>query len=461
MFICFVKTMLIASSVTLVRSRESFFLPAEYTSNFDDAIDIAVEEVFQPREIENSVDPWRMWLDLPEEDLTSSIQKTLSNPALWESWRSLHRDTRDVVVRKFLPSLLGDRGWTIHCSDAYRLCEADSSCAWKFWNFVSSCPTAKSSVAELSITSQWDNVFKSLRKTRSVRKRLRNRGKKRARSRNGRRRNRMKKRRQYLSRINRAKQRRRRVKMATIVKTETAYLHYWMGKHWPGIHDKRRDLGGDRCSSKCLEALKMLNNTVYAPLLAKCDCRARSDGQDLGVDNSQDEWNVRSCRKHQLSADLCRPRIYKSRSATIGCTESRIRCENNPKCRRAQAQFLLQCSQVINGVICTPECAKAMGKLQKASRYFNSCICDGAERPICEKIRSNIKELCVKHDCSTNHETTRNGQVVINSTKRCRLRHSDAEPLKNSALNIHGLRMIFFKHFKTWSLSFIVILFLA
>jgi len=431
-------------------------------------------------------DTWSVWVDelRTSKDIRSSIQKALSTPSWWESWQTLPSTTRDGVIRHLLPILIGDpqpgeSDWRLHCSDAYKLCQSDNNCRWKYWNYARSCSAGGGNAAWQNMKSSFQtygpsmqNIFqprflsakrriaRSLSKkwyARRLRaKRLRSR-KFRNKKLSMRRKGRWTLLRKKWHRKPSARRTRKKRRKFKPKKIASRYLTYWMGRRWRKVFKKTLPLYDvAQCSSNCRKALISLNNTVYGALLARCDCRMRRAVEYLTtfsnsaraanstIRNStipfaqvivrDGPWDEGMCRAQQANAKACRPRLFKARSTQMGCTESRIRCEHNPRCRAAQNAFLLKCSQVISGVTCTSACRSAMLALQRASRYFGTCVCDGSEAPDCQKIRSNIYDLCQdRGDCEEeNHLVfSKRSPLQVASQKgvRCRRKKRTNEAL--------------------------------
>ena len=417
----------------------AFFI---YVSGSNIEVSLMTEQIRNIRENSNNGFPdlkketyfWSNWLAESSVDFLKNIKKSLSDPEWWNFWVRLPEGTREEAVSRFLRLFSDNKRWNLHCSYAFHLCLADRSCRWRFWNYLSSCSTHKISLKDWAASSDKANIFQSLkirrsasflRATRPKSKNFRNR--------------KARKRRQkhknkshlpaYLKRVFRSK-----TAKTTWLKT-TEKLHYWMGRYWSNIfvnsYIKRE------CSSKCLNALLMLNQTIYSTLLATCDC-SRQPPQINYTTNTKDlAWNEAECKKLKAKALVCRPRLYKPRKAVIGCTESRLRCQNNPKCNSAQTNFLLKCSRLISGVACSKGCREAIKKLSLSSQHFNTCVCDGAEKRVCSEIRQNIKNFCPKKNCSINRRPTQSGHLVTRHDVLCAINKTVRRTKKSISYRQH------------------------
>ena len=347
---------------------------------------------------------WRNWLEQASPNLEESILKLLKDPVWWDYWTRLHPSTRENVISKVTPFLFAGNGISLDCSSAWQLCLADKNCASKYWIYQSSCFPYEASPDQWLHATGKNKFSYSMERIKRDAQFSQKRG---ARGSKGRQKLRRKHKRKNRKRMyhqnKKASNRSKRRRMAW--KKATSSLHYWMGEYWPNIYDRKLLNDRAQCTPKCLNALLMLNNTVYAPLFAKCDCSAKQN-----FNNSEQAkraaWNAKECKNQQAKALKCRPRLYKPRKATIGCTESRIKCEHDPKCSIAQSNFLKSCSQVINDVRCDEKCKDAIVTLSAASRHFNTCVCDGTEKRECTAIRAQVLKLCVPNNNTTRNDAT-------------------------------------------------------
>nr|XP_002123239.1 uncharacterized protein LOC100185778 [Ciona intestinalis] len=367
-------------------------------------------------------DHWRAWIEEMKTtgDIRGSIRKALKSPEWWAAWEQLPSVTKDTVVKRLMPMLVGNGDWKIPCTDAFKLCERDTNCRWKYWNYVSSCAAGNVLLVPpswfISDRTKRTRDVSDVRHTPTASSTREKRSNANRRSPRTRKRNKARFARDYSYDYTGGKTKRRhqgrkkpnrRSRRPKYMK-QFKFLHNWMGKEWKNIYSAVPYQETVGCSIKCLKALLMLNNSVYSPLLGGCDCQER-DSYNVphrsGSSAANESINMvterhvsareKMCVQYQQNAQACRPRLFKGNSTAIGCSESRARCEADRNCSAAQRTFLLRCSHLINGVSCSPACLAAIKELGQRSKHFSGCICDGEEAPICLKIRSNINELCV------------------------------------------------------------------
>ncbi|XP_072441982.1 growth arrest-specific protein 1a [Chiloscyllium punctatum] len=133
-----------------------------------------------------------------------------------------------------------------------------------------------------------------------------------------------------------------------------------------------------RCPSHCLSALIHLNHTQNGPMLENCDCL-------------QDEL----CKRTKRAIEPCLPRT-RNRDGVMGCTEARLQCETDPQCNNAMRRYLQNCGKLFNGIKCTDQCREVIESMLVIPKalLLKECVCDGADRPICEAIKDNMARLC-------------------------------------------------------------------
>ena len=356
---------------------------------------------------------FRSLLPESEQNLDQVLRKSFSNPQMWRIWMQLRDSLREKIILQLLPVLLGSNDESLHCSDAYRLCLADNNCRMKYWHFRSSCLNENMSLEEWFAASEFElSVMRQkARFRRKTPKQFRKFNRLRRNRKTRRRRTRKLKHNRYRSPSTISPKKFRRV-----MKEATAELHYWMGRYWPNIYAKPFSIE-PQCTPECLNSLIMLNKTVYGGLLAKCDCKAKRDKNN----QSQTEWDEAMCSEQQAKAIQCRPRLFKPRKAVIGCTESRLKCENDPRCQKEQENFLQKCSQVISGVTCSDGCIEARDRLAIASRHFRTCVCDGTEMRACRIIRENLETLCASNSIDFVKNRASISTISVKRTKRSSL----------------------------------------
>lgn len=136
-------------------------------------------------------------------------------------------------------------------------------------------------------------------------------------------------------------------------------------------------ISGDRqkCPSHCISSLLQLNLTRSGPALEDCDCALDP-----------------LCRRTQRAIEPCLPR-----TRAMGCTEARRQCEAEPSCSSAMKDYLFYCRELFGGQRCSDGCRSVIAHMRSNPRaqQLDACVCDGAERNICEYIRVSMKTLCV------------------------------------------------------------------
>ncbi|KAK3548431.1 hypothetical protein QTP70_013056 [Hemibagrus guttatus] len=138
-----------------------------------------------------------------------------------------------------------------------------------------------------------------------------------------------------------------------------------------------------RCPSNCVGALVRLNQTARGPDLETCDC---------GVDPE--------CRRAKRAIEPCLPRTHARDAGGIGCTEARLRCDEDAVCRAALSAYLAYCGQLFNGRKCSVRCRATIEQLRMLpdGALLERCVCDGVERPFCEVVKDNMSRLCALSD---------------------------------------------------------------
>ncbi|KAI4871407.1 hypothetical protein NFI96_000871 [Prochilodus magdalenae] len=142
------------------------------------------------------------------------------------------------------------------------------------------------------------------------------------------------------------------------------------------VHACEPVLSGRRtsCPSHCIASLVQLNLTRGGPALEECSCA--SDPM---------------CREAKRAIEPCMPR-----TSSLGCTEARRQCERDPHCRNAMANYLLHCSKLFSGALCTSACREVIADMRRLpkAQLLDTCVCDGNERTICEYVKLQMRNLC-------------------------------------------------------------------
>lgn len=135
-------------------------------------------------------------------------------------------------------------------------------------------------------------------------------------------------------------------------------------------------ISGERkkCPSHCISSLIQLNLTRNGPALENCDCALDP-----------------VCRGAKQAIEPCLPR-----TSTMGCTEARLQCEMDLTCRSAMRDYLFHCRKLFGGQRCSEGCRGVIADLRSIPRaqQLDTCVCDGAERNICESIKVSMKTFC-------------------------------------------------------------------
>ncbi|KAF6734995.1 Growth arrest-specific protein 1 [Oryzias melastigma] len=135
-------------------------------------------------------------------------------------------------------------------------------------------------------------------------------------------------------------------------------------------------LSGERrkCPSHCISSLIQLNLTRSGPALEDCDCAADP-----------------RCRSTKQAIEPCVPR-----TSTMGCTEARLQCGLDPACSSAMKDYLFHCRKLFGGQMCTESCRRTIADMRSIpkAQQLDTCVCDGAERNICEYIKVSMRTLC-------------------------------------------------------------------
>lgn len=132
--------------------------------------------------------------------------------------------------------------------------------------------------------------------------------------------------------------------------------------------------GRKACPSHCISSLVQLNMTKNGPSLEDCDCAS-----DV------------ICKDMKRAIEPCLPR-----TSSMGCTDARRQCERDPECNRAMLDYLLHCGKLFSGLRCTDACRNVIQNMRNIPKaeLLDTCVCDGAERTICEYIKISMKTLC-------------------------------------------------------------------
>ncbi|XP_013875061.1 growth arrest-specific protein 1a [Austrofundulus limnaeus] len=129
-----------------------------------------------------------------------------------------------------------------------------------------------------------------------------------------------------------------------------------------------------RCPSHCISSLVQLNLTKNGPALEECSC-----GHDP------------LCVSTKRAIEPCLPR-----TTSTGCTEARRQCERDRECSFAMQDYLHHCGKLFSGAVCTNACRNVIANMRKIpkAQKLDTCVCDGAERNICEFVKNSMKTLC-------------------------------------------------------------------
>lgn len=149
--------------------------------------------------------------------------------------------------------------------------------------------------------------------------------------------------------------------------------HYAYGQY---LHACGTVLNGERkkCPSHCIASLVQLNLTKNGPALEDCSCASDP-----------------LCRNAKRAIEPCLPR-----TSSLGCTEARHQCERDPQCSSAMREYLVHCGKLFSGTVCTNNCRNVIADMRKIPKaeLLDTCVCDGAERTICEYVKSSMKTRC-------------------------------------------------------------------
>ncbi|XP_066518144.1 growth arrest-specific protein 1b [Hoplias malabaricus] len=140
------------------------------------------------------------------------------------------------------------------------------------------------------------------------------------------------------------------------------------------------------CPSHCVSSLVQLNLTAIGPTLERCHC-----AHDDAV-----------CNEAKRAIEPCVPRT--SVAGAGGCTEARRECQRDLQCAAAAHDFLQQCRGLFASAArgredegaCTEGCRVAIARMRAMpkARPLDTCVCDGAERTICESVKASMRTLC-------------------------------------------------------------------
>lgn len=147
-----------------------------------------------------------------------------------------------------------------------------------------------------------------------------------------------------------------------------AYEHY-MRACGPVLSGERK-----KCPSHCISSLVQLNLTRSGPALEDCSCA-----------------HDKVCTRTKRAIEPCLPR-----TTSTGCTEARRQCERDQQCSSSMHDYLHHCGKLFNGAGCTSACRNVIANMRKMPKgqQLDTCMCDGAERAICEFVKSSMKMLC-------------------------------------------------------------------
>ncbi|KAK2845561.1 hypothetical protein Q7C36_010415 [Tachysurus vachellii] len=149
--------------------------------------------------------------------------------------------------------------------------------------------------------------------------------------------------------------------------------HYAYGQYVracdPVLSGRRRS-----CPSHCIASLVQLNQTKSGPALEDCSC-------------AEDHL----CRDTKRAIEPCLPR-----TSSMGCTEARRQCERDGPCRAAMGDYLQHCGKLFSGATCTNACRGVIAHMRRLpkAQQLDTCVCDGAERTICEYVKVSMHTLC-------------------------------------------------------------------
>ncbi|XP_017552532.1 growth arrest-specific protein 1b [Pygocentrus nattereri] len=137
------------------------------------------------------------------------------------------------------------------------------------------------------------------------------------------------------------------------------------------------------CPSHCVSSLVQLNMTAGGPALERCECARDA-----------------TCSGAKRAIEPCLPRT--SGAGAGGCTEARRECERDAQCAAAVRDYLHQCRGLLGYTgsgregACTDGCRRVIARMRAMpkARPLDTCVCDGAERTICEYIKASMKTLC-------------------------------------------------------------------
>ncbi|KAM9820872.1 growth arrest-specific protein 1b [Neosynchiropus ocellatus] len=134
-------------------------------------------------------------------------------------------------------------------------------------------------------------------------------------------------------------------------------------------------LTGERkkCPSHCISSLVQLNLTISGPALEDCDCALDP-----------------VCRLTKQAIEPCLPR-----TRPLGCTEAWYQCQSDPACSAAMQDYLTHCRNLFGGGRCSESCRRVIAHMRtiKKAQQLDTCVCDGAERNICEYVKVSM-ETC-------------------------------------------------------------------
>lgn len=176
-------------------------------------------------------------------------------------------------------------------------------------------------------------------------------------------------------------------------------------------------LSGHRrsCPSHCIASLVQLNMTKSGPALEDCSC-------------AEDQL----CRETKRSIEPCLPR-----TSSMGCTEARRQCEKDSQCRASMRDYMKHCSKLFGGVTCTSACRDVIAHMRRLpkAQLLDTCVCDGAERTICEYVKTSMQTLCFGAPPYRPEEGSGNTMYDYEDGE-------DDEPVERAAVVNSGIRVL-------------------
>ena len=347
-----------------------------------------VQQNFYPTQYE-AVRFWNQAFDGPR--VNDIFLQFFQNQNWLRLWYDIPTGLRESAVGKLLPFVIKNEG-NFSCSKALTLCLTDYNCRTKIWKYLDSCSKMAISFRDWIMTSSLIQTMlnpstHSRRNQRSVTRAYQKSDYTIDKSRH-----RLSYRRKMSSKRFKNLKIRRQSRRKYWKKISNN-LHFWLGRYWPNIYQDLSGIKSGTCSNECLRAVILLNQTVYGLLLANCNCRHTflPTNRSFNLDKF---WNRETCLDYQSTAHQCRPRLLRPSKVRIGCTSWRVICQSSPKCNKLLQKFLRKCSKVTSGRSCPHACRKTLISMKKVLKRHNTCVCDGTDKPNCEKIKSRISNLC-------------------------------------------------------------------